>query len=258
MHKLTRFGDQRNLLLMSSTWFPEARWLGANLALLLVYLFGLSLVQAVVMLASSTDGSIAPGWSGNPMEQVVDWGTMTAWFAVFYSPLIAVFLAPYRVLVGLVGHPRLVALLTALVVTGFVGLMVQNVGTSSLVLVAIAATGYAAIMRLPGQTLAELPATVRGGIVGLALSFVWIVGSIAALAWAAYLVRRAAWTEAGAVALAATAVPAMTLFADLFRDGVPAENYLVTAVLLGGMVTGMALLLIRPIRRRPSRSRPLT
>jgi hypothetical protein len=113
--------------------------------------------------------------------------------------------------------------------------------------------GYGAIVRVPGDDFASLPPWLAGTIVGLALSAVWLVGSIVGLVYGLY---RAASPETrtygGWVCVASSIMPGLMLFADLFRSHVPADNYVITAILLIGTVMGL-ILLARPdgLRRNP-------
>ena len=236
------------MLPVRRTLLRELVWVGANLAILLAYLFVFTLGQATVVLLTSPDGSIGAGWSGDPATQVLGVAVMTCFFSAFYSPLLVVVLIPYRLIVRFVGRPRAVAFGMALTITAMVGVLVPRVDYASVGVLGIALLGYAALLRVPGQTLAEIPSAVRGLIVGLTLSTVWIIGSLIALGWA---IRRAAlgdWAEAGAVAVAGTAVPAVLLFMDLFRVSVPEQNYMITALLLSSLASGVVALVRVPVR----------
>jgi len=237
------------MLPMHSTIVREASWFLVNVAILLTWLFALALAQAAWMLATSTDGSIAEGWSGNPIEQVFGWASLGVWFAAFYSPLLGLVLVPYRLLARLFGHPRVIAVAVAASLTVLSVSVVENAEPGWLAFLAIFGLGYAMLMRLPGQNLDDLPPLVRGGLVGFGLSCIWIVGSLVALGWAGYKASKGALTEAGATLLTGTAVPGVMLFADLFRDDVPELSYAITAVLLGGLGAGVLALVRAAIAR---------
>jgi hypothetical protein len=230
------------MLSVRSTIVREARWFLINVAILLTCLFALALAQAAWMFSTSSNGSIADGWSGNPIEQAFGWATMGVWFAAFYSPLLVFVFVPYRLLVHVFGHPRAIAVLFASALTVLAAAVVENAQPGWLLFLAIFSLGYALLLRPPGQTLGDLPPLMRGGLVGFALSCIWIVGSFAALGWAAYRASKGALGEAGAILLAGTAVPGLMLFADLFRDDVPGLNYALTALLLGAMGAGVLAL----------------
>ena len=215
------------------------RWLCANIALLIVYLYATAVCQAIVLLLLSSDGSVGAGWGGNPIEQIIGWAMFGGWIAVFLSPLVAVVLVPYRIVVHVLGRPRAIALIFAIAAAGVAPLLLPQVEPSNLVVLGLVILGYAALLRMPGQTLAGLPAWLRGSVVGLALSQVWIAGSVVGLARAAYRTTHGAKLEGGAIAFGATVIPTMLLFADLFREGVPAENYVITTVLAAGSAFGL-------------------
>jgi hypothetical protein len=88
--KLTPRPAINNTLLISSVLLRETRWFGANVVICLAWLFVVLLVQAMVLLLASPDGSIAGGWSGAPVAQVVGWATLGAWIGIFYAtPVLA-------------------------------------------------------------------------------------------------------------------------------------------------------------------------
>jgi len=239
------------MLSVSSILQRECRWLGANLALALDVLFFVALIHGTVALALSSDGSVAAGWGGEPVRQVVGWGLGWVWMVgIVCSPLLLVVFGAYRLIVRVLGHPRFSAVATALGCVGLAVATIPNVQPGSIVEAGAAAVAYSLVARLPGQSLAELPQLVRGGIAGLALGFIWFIGSFAALGWAAFRASRGDWIEAGGLAVASTAVTGWLLFSDLFRDGVPDLNYLVTAILLGGFWVGLVILVGRPVRAR--------
>ena len=239
------------MLLAMNRLRRELAWFGANLTLLLAACWCFSLAQAVVLLVTSPDGSVGAGWSGNPVMQVIGWVTFGGWIAAFYSPSLILILAPYRVVVHLVGHPRALAFVILPVgLTVLAGAVMPLREPLSVFLVAAECFGYSLLFRIPGQTLTTFPSAVRGLIRGVALSCVWLVGSIVAVAWAIYRATRGDWTEAGAMIVAGTAGPTILLFVDLFRDDVPGANYIITAGLLASLLVGVAALCAAPLRGR--------
>lgn len=249
MRRLTPPAVATNMLPMRSTIMREARWLLGNVAILLAWLFALALAEAAVLLAASSDGSIAPGWAGDPIKQVFGSASLATWFMALYSPLLLIVFVPYRLLARALGHPRGIALGLAVAVTVLFGVVVQSADPGWIAVLGFFSIGYALLTRLPGQTLDSLPPLARGALVGFGLSCIWIVGSLAAIAWGGYRASRGAQPEAGAILLAGTAVPGLMLLADLFRDGVPGLNYVVTAVLMAGLAAGV-LMLLRAARTR--------
>jgi hypothetical protein len=232
------------------------RWFAESIALLITYIYLLSMVQAMSLLAFSSDGSIGAGWGGHPIAQVLGWAMFGGWFAAFAAPLVAVVLLPYRVIVHVAGHPRLIALaIGSLAAIGCV-IALQDVEPSTLLVIAALILGYAAIIRIPGDDLTSLPRWLSGTIVGLALSAIWLIGSIAGIALGAYRASRGDALEGGAIAFASTAVPGAMLFADLFRDSVPVGNYVIVAMLLGGIALSVWLLLKSQRPHPPERRRP--
>jgi hypothetical protein len=140
----------------------EVRWFLANYALLNAYVFVLSAVQGVVLLASR-DGSI-PGWPGSPIEQVF-WYSVSGVFmvAVFYGvPVLLVFLLPWRLAIRLVGHPRLTAYLVVTVMVLAAALLIQRTEPFYLAIVLVAALGYATIVRAPGSASVPPPVISSG------------------------------------------------------------------------------------------------
>lgn len=131
----------------------EARWFSGNYLLLNAYVFVLSTIQGVVLLASSSDGSI-PGWSGSPIEQVFWYAVGSMFFltVVYGIPMLLVALLAWRVAIRLLGHPRLTAYLLATVLIGAAALRIERTEPSYLALVLVAALGYATIVLLPGST----------------------------------------------------------------------------------------------------------
>lgn len=227
----------------------EAGWLVSNISIFLAGMVLLLGLQASAMLATSPDGSIGGGWGGPAISQILGWILLGGWIATFFSPVLAAVLVVYRVTVELLGRPRLVAVTMATLVTAILTAMTGTPDTTAITALAISSLGYAAILLVPGRTLGGLRPMVRGVVAGLALSCIWLVGSVTALVLAAVRMNKGQQTEAVVLATAGTALPALTLFIDLFRPDVPAENYLVTGLLLAGFVAGSASALTRLTRR---------
>ena len=228
---------------MSSTFKRELRWVVENVVLLVAYLYLFLLAQAAVALVLSNDGSVAEGWGGHPVSQVLGWAMFGGAILAMYAPASVVVLLPYRAIVSVFGHARLVAIAAACVAIGAVWVALQDVDASIRLVIGVAILGYAMVVRLPGDDFASLPPLVSGLIVGLALSTVWLVGSIVGSGYGLYRsTSPRSRTYGGSVALASSVVPGLILFADLFRAHVPAANYVITLVLLAGAVAGLLVL----------------
>jgi hypothetical protein len=228
---------------MSSTFYREARWFLGNLALFLVLAFGLLLIAGSVVLVLSPDGSIGPGWTGSFPGQVLLWAFGSVSFAIvwFAPPMLLVVLAVYRVLVRWIGHPRAVAGPLAAATASLV-LLVPRADPTWFVLAGIASLAYAAILRLPGRRLGELTTPVRGSVIGLALSFVWLVGSLVAVAIAIGEYRDGRHAVAGWILAAGSALPAILFAADLWRDDVPGMNYVIATAFVATLLAGVGLI----------------
>lgn len=239
------------MLRVSSTLWRELRWLVENVVLLVAYLYLFLLAQATVALVLSNDGSVAEGWGGHPVSQVLGWAMFGGAILAMCSPAMVIVLLPYRTIVSVLGHARLVAIAAACVAIGAVWVALQDVDASTRLVIGIAILGYAIVVRVPRDDFASLPPLVSGVIVGLALSTLWIVGSIAGSAYGLYRsTSPRSRTYGGSVALASSAVPGLILFADLFRAHVPGTNYLITLLLLAGAVAGL-LVLVREALSSP-------
>jgi hypothetical protein len=209
------------------------------MGLLGAYLWVVAILAGVAQLA--VQGSMGG------LGELLRWALFAPMYLVFYAPAGAVLLVPYRVLVRVTRRPRPTAFAFAGVLTLLLALFAPDSNPMRLGLFGLGAGGFAAIVRLPGEQsyrsgLGSLNPAVRGAVVGLLLSFVWILGSVAAVANSVYRARRGALAEAGALAIAGTLLPGVLLFLDLFRDGVPSVNYLVTGALLAGAALGFVLL----------------
>lgn len=142
----------------------EAPWFLANYLLLNAYVFVLSAVQGVVLLTSSSDGSI-PGWSGSPIEQVFWYAVGSMFFVtmLYGIPVLLVALLAWRLAIRLVGHPRLTAYLVATVLVVAAALRIERTAPFYLAIVLMAALGYATIVRLPGSASPPQPAVGSAG-----------------------------------------------------------------------------------------------
>ena len=166
-------------------------------------------------------------------------------YLVMFSPLAAIYLIPYRVLIHVIGRPRSVALAAAGLVAVLIWSFAPERDVGRLAVGTLLLIGYAAVIRVPEQGFRTLPAAVQGAIVGILLTMIFpIVGSFAAIGWAAVNATRGRWAEAGAMAIAGTAGPGLLMLADLFREDVPSSNRLATGLLLMGTVFGASLLAI--------------
>jgi hypothetical protein len=135
---------------MRSVLLREARWFGANVAICIAWLFVVLLAQATVLLLASSGAPIADGWSGAPMAQVLGWATLGAWIGIFYAtPVLALALIPYRLVVRAVGHPRAVAVAIAGAGIAVLALAVESPDPMWIALVASWFLGFAMLMRLP-------------------------------------------------------------------------------------------------------------
>ena len=228
---------------MSSTFHREARWFLGNVALFLVLAFALLLIAGSVQLALSPDGSVGAGWVGPFPSQVLLWSLASMSFAIvwFAPPILVVVLTIYRLLDMAVGHPRSVAGLVASATASLV-LLVPRAEPTRFVIAGVASLAYAAILRLPGHSFGELSTPARGSIIGLSLSFVWLVGSLVALAFAIDQYRQGRRAVAGWILAAGSALPAILFASDLWRDDVPGLNYVITAAFVVAAVTGLGLI----------------
>ncbi|MEA2547789.1 MAG: hypothetical protein QOE42_387, partial [Chloroflexota bacterium] len=214
---------------MSSTFYREARWFLGNLALLLVLAFGFLLVAGSVQLTVSPEGWVGRGLSGPFANQVLLWsfGSISFAFVWFAPPILLIVLAIYRLLVRAIGHPRAVAGFVA-AATASLDSLVPRADPFWFVAVGVASLAYAAILRLPGHSLGELATPVRGSVIGLSLSFAWLVGSLVAMVIAIHEYREGRQAAAGWILVAGCALPAVLFVTDLWRDDVPGLNYVIT------------------------------
>jgi hypothetical protein len=233
-----------NLLTMSIKLYNEARWYFGNLALLLVVVFGLVLVQGFILIVTANADSVAPGAHTDPVLQVLSWAFAGMGFFVVWAapPALAVALAGYRIAVKAVGHPRAVAYVAAAISVAALAPLIPRDNPLWLGLVTITALVYASVLRLPGQRLDTLPTAARGSIQGLALSFVFLVGSFVAACLAFGLYRRGKRAEAGWFLVAGAAIPGLLFCVDLLRPDVPTLNFLITAFLAGAVLVGLFLI----------------
>lgn len=159
----------RNVLLMDSKLQDvnaprEIRWFFVNYGLLNAYVFVLFAVQGVVLLTSSSDGSI-PGWSGSLIEQVFLYAVGGVFFTtVFFGiPVLLVALLAWRLAIRFVGHPRLTAYLLATFLVVAAALRIERTEPFYLAIVLVAALGFATIVRLPGSASLPPPAISSAG-----------------------------------------------------------------------------------------------
>lgn len=138
----------------------EVRWFLVNYLLLNAYVFVLSAVQGVVLLASY--GSI-PGWSGSPIEQVFWYAVAGVFFvAAFYGiPVLVVGLLAWRLAIRLWGHARLTAYLVATTLVLAAALRIERTEPFYLAIVLVAALGYATIVRSPPHASSPVQASLE-------------------------------------------------------------------------------------------------
>jgi hypothetical protein len=130
----------------------DVRWFLANYLLLNAYVFVLYAAHGVVLFTSSSDATIA-GWSGSAIEQVFWYSIGTVFYsAVFFGiPVLLVALLAWRLAIRLVGHPRLTACVVATLLVVAAALLIERTQAFYLVLVLVAALGYATIVGEPGS-----------------------------------------------------------------------------------------------------------
>jgi hypothetical protein len=230
---------------MSSKLYNEARWYFGNLALLLVVVFGLVLVQGVIAVVTASADLVAPDWHTDPVLQLLSWAFAGMGFLVIWAapPALVVALAGYRIAVKAVGHPRAVAYVAAAVSVATLAPVIPRDNPLWIGPLTITALVYASVLRLPGQGLDTLPTAVRGSVQGLALSFVFLVGSFVAACLALGLYRRGKPAEAGWFLVAGAAIPGLLFFVDALRSDVTTLSFVITALLSGAILLGLFLIL---------------
>lgn len=135
----------------------EARWFLANYLLLNLVGFAFGLAAGIVLIISSADGSI-PGYAGSTIEQAFWFGVGAVFFGplLLGVPVLAVCLLTWRLLIRVVGRPRLTAFLVAAVVIVLVAALVPRTSLPVILFfVAAPVFAYAAIARQPGPVLGE-------------------------------------------------------------------------------------------------------
>lgn len=235
------------MMSVSSTFQREAGWYLGNIALFLVLAFGVLVGTGIIVLGSVSDDSFNPSRTGVFPLRVLEWALggmlfLQIWIA---PPVLIIVLTVYRIVVRGIHHPRVAAYLaSAMFATLLVVMAVQipNDDERWIVLPAAGAFAYAAILRLPGRTLLDLPPPVRGSVIGLSLSFIWFVGSIFAIALAHYENSKGRHATAGWILVSGTVLPATLFFEDLWRDDVPGLNYVITAGFVATAVVGLRLI----------------
>ena len=219
----------------------ELRWLAANLAVLVAYLYVVAVVAGGISLGLDWIRTSEPP-ALDEIKDAFAGPVIGGVYLVLFSPIAAIYLIPYRCAVHFLGHPRAVAVAAAAVVAALLWASAPDRDVGRLVSATVLLAVYGLVVRLPGQGLRTLPHAVRGAIVGMLFSMVWVIGSFAAVGWAAVKAARGSRSEAGAIAIGGTAGPGLLLLADLFREDVPDTNYLVVALLLGGVVLGLTFI----------------
>ena len=221
----------------------EARWFLGNMALFLVLAFGLLVVAALALAIASRGDAIGLDPNGPVFPQVLSWALASMLFAVVWLAPVAllIVLAVYRGTTRAVGHPRAMAYLVAGATASLI-LLVPRAEPTWFAIAGAVALSYAAILRMPGQGLDTLPTPIRASVIGLSLSLYWLVGSVAAIWIAVDEHRHGRQGTAGWILVAGTVLPAILLFADLWRDDVPALNYVITVAFGAVALLGLAIL----------------
>lgn len=228
------------MLFVGSMIRRELPWFATNLVAFVAYWYVVLVVTGLVRLVAGMGAS-----SGrNPVTEALGPAILGGIYLVVGSPVVLLYLVPYRIAVRFLGRPRRIAIAGALLVAVLIWFASPSRDVAVLAGAVLVLVGYAVILRLPGEGLDAVPRAVRGAVLGILLSFVWVIGSFVAVLWGAVLTKRGSWVEAGAIAIAGTMGPAVLLFFDLFRDGVPDANYLVTGLLLSGTAFGIGLLVV--------------
>jgi hypothetical protein len=127
-------------------------------------------------------------------------------------------------------------------VTASLVLLVPHAQPTWFAMAGVVALAYTAILRLPGQGLGTFPAPIRGSVIGLSLSLIWLVGSMVAIGIALDEYRQGRQGAAGWILATGAVLPATLLFADLWRDDAPALNYLITAAFGSVVLIGLGLI----------------
>lgn len=235
------------MLLVTSTLRRAVGWYLGNVALFLVLAFAILVGAGIMLLGFSSDVAISHGQSVVFPVRVVEWAL--AWMLFLFvwiaPPVLGVVLILYRAVVSRIDHPRVVAHFASAMFATTLVVMAARIPDGDERWVAMPAAGafaYAAILRLPGRTLSDLPPPVRGSVIGMSLSFVWFVGSVIAIAVAFREYREGRRATAGWILAAGTVIPATLFFADLWRDDVPALNYPIAASFVVAAVVGLGLI----------------
>jgi hypothetical protein len=132
-----------------STAAAEARWFVVNYALLNAYCFVFAVLDGLVLMA--TYGGSIPGWDGSPVQQLLFYALTFVMFLplVFGIPVLVVALLAWRLMVHLVGHPRLTAYLVGVLMLIAAAILIERTEPIYLGIVLVAVLGYATIVRLP-------------------------------------------------------------------------------------------------------------
>jgi hypothetical protein len=236
-----------NMLCMSSTFGREARWYLGNIALFLVLAFAFLVGVGAVTLGTSAEEATIPGRTGAFPVRVLEWALAgMLYLFIWIAPLVlVVVLTAYRAIAAVIHRPRAAAYIVSAAFSTLLVVMAARIPDGDerwIVLPAAGAFVYAAILRLPGQTLTDLPAPVRGFVIGMSLSFVLFLGSLVAIALAVAEARADRTAVAGWILFAGTLLPATLFFADLWRDNVPGLNYLIAAAFVVSAVIGLGLI----------------
>ena len=122
---------QNKMLSVGSRLQRECRWIGANLAIALVWLFVLALAQVLLVSPIASDGSVAVGGGGSLDRVPGDALAYDYYVGFFVLPALLVSFGPYRLVVRVVGHPRAIAIISALAWAGLAATTMSTVDAGS-------------------------------------------------------------------------------------------------------------------------------
>ncbi len=122
-----------------------------NYAILLAVFFVLGVVQGVALMTTSDDRSI-PGWTGEPIVQLLNYGLAVVFFIplIIGIPPLLVGLFIWRLAIRVVGHPRLIVYAMAALVVAAAAVLVPRTNAVAIGFWAAApAFAYATLVRRP-------------------------------------------------------------------------------------------------------------
>lgn len=138
------------MLPVSITLRREGRWLLTNYVLLNAVGLAMGIVHSTVVVATSPDGSI-PGWTGSPVEQVIEYAVAVVVFLplTFGLPALIVLSVAWRGASARVGHQRIAAYGIAAIAIGSGALLIPRSDVGVMTLAAAAVIAFATIVRPP-------------------------------------------------------------------------------------------------------------